>query len=128
MDFANAQVLVNRFMENELGLTFVTTIPDTRPARFVRTIRTGGYRRDIITDVARLTFECWAEKKITAERDAQNVRAAADRMRGQTYSGVKVHQVDEIAGPDDNPDPDSTMPRYTITLEFHLRGRYTRSI
>lgn len=127
MDFANAQVLVNQVMESELGLIFVTTIPDTRPPRFVRTIRTGGYRRDIITDVARLTFECWAETKIEAERDAQQVRVVADSMRGQKYDGIKVHQVDEIAGPDDNPDPDSSTPRYTLTLEFHLRGRYKRS-
>lgn len=126
MDFANAQALVNAHLEDVTGLLCVTEVPATRPPRFVRTIRTGGFRRDPITDVARLTFECWNTSKVEAERDAQAVRAALEALRGTTLNGIKVHLIDEIAGPQDSPDPSTDVPRYVMTHELHLRGRYRK--
>ena len=129
--FANAINLINAFVEAELGIVTVTKIPTSRPKRFIRTLRTGGYRRDAITDVARITFECWGESSTTAERDAQLVRdlfyRSSGRVLSNSISRYKIHRVEEIAGPADNPDPDSTSSRYTITLEVHLRGRMLRS-
>lgn len=126
VEFGNAQSLINRYIESATGITAVTVVPSSRPPRFVRTVRTGGFRRDIVTDVARLTFECWNAKKVDAERDCQAVRAALDNLRGKTLDGVKVHEVSEIAAPADSPDPDSAVPRYVMTHEIALRGRYRK--
>lgn len=126
MGYANAQGLVNAYLAEATGRRCVTTIPADRPDRFVRTIRTGGYTPNGITDVARLTFECWADKKADAHADAQQVRAAILALRGVSLSGVKVHRVEEIAAPADSPDPDSSTPRYVLTHEVYLRGTYRK--
>ena len=129
--FANAINLLNAFTEAGTGVLTVTKIPTSRPKRFIRTVRTGGFRRDAITDVARITFECWGESSTAAERDTQLVRDLYFRSPGTvlpTSGGrVKIHRVEEVAGPADSPDPDSNSSRYTLTLEVHLRGRMLRS-
>lgn len=129
--FANATNLLNAFTEAQTGTLTVTKVPTTRPKRFIRTVRTGGFRRDTITDVARITFECWATSSTAAERDAQTVRDLFSRASGTVLSNsearFKIHRVEEIAGPADSPDPDTDSPRYTLTLEVHLRGRMLRS-
>lgn len=126
MDFGNAQLVVNQHVEAETGLICVTQVPRARPDRFVRTIRTGGFRADPITDVARLTFEAWNTSKTGAERDAQAVRRVLEEMRGHLFDGIKVHRIEEISGPADSPDPDTTVPRYVMTHELALRGRYRK--
>lgn len=129
--FANAVNLLNSYTEAEVGVHVGTKVPTTRPERFIRTVRTGGFRRDPITDVARITFECWAKSSTDAERDAQTVRDLFYRSPGTVLSNrdarFKIHRVEEVAGPADSPDPDSKSPRYTLTLEVHLRGRMLRS-
>lgn len=128
--FANAVNLINAFTEAQTGILVVTKVPTTRPKRFIRTVRTGGFRRDTVTDVARITFECWAGSSTDAERDAQTVRDLFSRAPGTMLSNTearfKIHRVEEIAGPADSPDPDTDSPRYTLTLEVHLRGRMLR--
>lgn len=125
--FANAQALINAYLKEATDIPrLVTAVPRDRPERFVRTIRTGGFMANSVTDVARMTVECWAEKKVDAQNDAQTVRAALLALRGTTLSGVKVHRVEEIAAPADSPDPDSRTPRYVLTHEVHLRGTYRK--
>lgn len=126
MEFGNAQALVNAHLEQETGLPCVTVVPEKRPERFVRTVRTGGFRRDLVTDQARLTFECWNVRKVDAQADVQVIRGALDGLRGRVLDGIKVHRVDEIAGPADSPDPDTRTPRYVMTFEIALRGRYRK--
>lgn len=126
MDFGNAQSIVNKHLRDATGLPVGTRVPAARPARFVRTIRTGGVRRDIVTDVARLTFECWNTDKVEAERDSQDVRREVEAMRGRSFDGIKVHGFEEISGPQDSPDPDTGTPRYVLTIELALRGRYRK--
>lgn len=129
--FGNAVNLINAYVEGETGILVVTKVPRNRPERFVRTLRTGGFRRDTITDVARITFECWAANSTAAERDAQTIRDILFRSPGTVLSNsearFKIHRVEEVAGPADSPDPDSTSSRYTLTSEIHLRGRLLRS-
>lgn len=129
--FANAVNLLNAYVEREVGIFVGTKVPKDRPKRFIRTVRTGGFRRDAITDVARVTFECWAPSSTEAERDAQTVRDLLYRSPGTVLSNrearFKIHRVEEVAGPADSPDPDTASPRYTLTSEVHLRGRMLRS-
>lgn len=126
--FGNAVNLINAYVEAATGIVCVTKPPIPRPERFIRTVRTGGFRRDAVTDVARLTFECWNKSSTAAERDAQTLRDLIFRSRGVVlHAGgqrYKVHGVNEVAGPADNPDLDTKAPRYTLTLEIHLRGRF----
>lgn len=123
MEFVNAANIVNGFLRPMFpGVRFVTTIPDKRPDRFVRTIRTGGFRRDSVTDVARLTFECWNTDKVEAERDAQKLRVALDSLPGKTLDGAKIHKVNEVAAPSDSPDSQTGHPRYVESFELHIRG------
>lgn len=129
--FGNAVNLVNAYVEAVTGIICVTKVPDPRPKRFIRTLRTGGFRRDSITDVARITFECWNTNSTNAERDTQVLRDLFSRSRGSyltTASGAryKIHDVDEVAGPADDSDTTSGTARYTITLEIHLRGRFRK--
>lgn len=129
--FANAVNLLNAYVEAQTGIFVGTKVPDDRPTRFIRTVRTGGFRRDAITDVARVTFECWAGTSTEAERDTQSVRDLLFRSPGTVLANrdarFKIHRVEEVAGPADSPDPDTRSPRYTLTLEVHLRGRMLRS-
>lgn len=129
--FANAVNLLNAYVEREVGVHVGTKVPDDRPERFIRTVRTGGYRRDAITDVARITFECWAPSSTEAERDAQTVRdllyGSAGTVLSNREARFKIHRVEEVAAPADSPDPDTASPRYTLTSEVHLRGRMLRS-
>lgn len=135
MGFANPQALINQRLKSVTGIQSVTVVPKTRPPRFIRTIRTGGYLANGVTDVARITVECWNDgtseppgtsAKVAAERDAQQARAALLALRGVSLQGVKVHRVEEIAAPADSPDPDSTTPRYVFTHEVHMRGTHRK--
>lgn len=129
--FANAVNLLNAYVESQTGIFVGTKVPDDRPKRFIRTVRTGGFRRDAITDVARVTFECWAPSSTEAERDAQTVRdllyGSAGTVLSNREARFKIHRVEEVAAPADSPDPDTASPRYTLTSEVHLRGRMLRS-
>lgn len=136
--FANAQALINAYIRESTGIArVVTTVPKDRPSQFVRTVRTGGFMRDPVTDVARLTFECWnngadespgVSAKVAAERDAQMVREALLALPGRLLGdGIKIHRVTEVAGPSDSPDPDSTIPRYVLTHEVHVRAPYRKA-
>lgn len=128
--FGNAINMVNRYVEDATGILCMTQVPDPRPVRFIRTLRTGGFRRDRITDVARITFECWNDKSTSAERDVQTVRDLFSRSRGDYLvtagTRYKIHDVEEVAGPADYSDIASGSARYTITLEIHLRGRFRK--
>ena len=128
MDFVPAQSFVNKHLEAATGLFCVTSIPRDRPARFVRSVLTGGFERDPITDVPRLTFECWNNSKTQAERDAQMVRATIKGWKGRTISGVRVVDVDIVQRPSDHPDNESEQPRYDLTIEIALRGAYNRKV
>lgn len=129
MEFVNAVNAVNGFLRTVLpGVRFVTKVPDEpRPDRFVRAIRTGGFRRDAVTDVARITFECWNTDKVQAERDAQTIRVALDALPGKTVGGAKVHRVNEVAGPSDSPDSQTGHNRYLESFELHFRGTYRKA-
>jgi hypothetical protein len=43
-------------------------------------------------------------------------------MCGTVQSGVSVHYVAEIGGPQDLPDPVSETPRVTFTVQIQMRG------
>lgn len=98
-----------------------TQIPSTRPDELVRVSRTGGVRRDLITDQAQLTFECWAKTGVRASAICSLIRAHMSAAEGETINGLWIYKVTEVGGPVNFPDPESTSPRYQLTLAVASR-------
>ena len=100
-------------------------IPTTRPAAFVLVQRVGGVRRNLVVDDALLTVEAWAATGAAAHDLAQAARAHLHAMVGDVIAGVAVYRVDEAAGPQWLPDPESLQARYTFTTTVAVRGNPT---
>lgn len=100
----------------------VGRIPNPRPSRFVRALRIGGPRRDIVADNAMLTIEAWAESDAQSALLAQATRAAVNALAGTVLGGAAVYEVTELSGPANLPDPDSSQSRHTWTVEIAMRG------
>lgn len=117
--FPDAEALVIAYLKPRIsGVPVMTQVPSTRPPQLVRVMRTGGYRRDLITDVARLTFEYWALRETDAAGLCQLGRAHVLAWAGRSND---VQRVEEAAGPVNSPDPTSRTPRYVHTVEAALR-------
>jgi hypothetical protein len=97
-------------------------IPNPRPATFVTVIRTGGPKRNIVTDQAQITVESWAASDVAAMALAQQARGLLNALSGQSISGVPVYRVDELSGPADLPDPLSDQSRCSQSFTVALRG------
>lgn len=99
-----------------------TKVRNPRPDQFVQVNRVGGVERDRFTDGPLLVFHCWAETDVAAMNLAcvaeALVKAAPDT---DVLSGHAVDRYDELGGIQNNPDPDSRQPRYTFSLQLHIR-------
>lgn len=99
------------------------SVPTPRPSEFVTVQRTGGPKRDLVTDAASLTFECWSDEKPSSAAElAQLVRGIVGSWQGRYRDGITVYRVQEFAGPQLLPDPHSKQSRYTFTATVELRG------
>lgn len=97
-------------------------IPNPRPATFVTLRRTGGPKRNLVTDQAQVTAESWADTDQAAHDLAQEVRALLNALPGTVVDGVAVYRCDELSGPADLPDPLSDQARYSQSFSVALRG------
>ncbi|MBW3663572.1 MAG: hypothetical protein KY469_10775 [Actinobacteria bacterium] len=99
-----------------------TRVPNPRPARFIRVVRTGGPQRNVVVDGAQVTFECWDDDAPAAAHTARIVRAVVAAARNvRTPSGELIYHTDEFSGPALLPDV-SGQPRYSWTVQLHTRG------
>lgn len=99
-----------------------TKVPNPRPSRFVRILRTGGPQQTLVTDGAQVTVEVWDDSGPSAAATARVVRAVLANVRNVTTpSGDLIYRTDEFSGPALLPDP-SGQHRYTWTLRLHMRG------
>lgn len=99
-----------------------TSVPNPRPAIFVRILATGGQRNNLVQDAPTVVYEAWAAKETDAVTVAQLTRALIVSLAGQTVGGVMVYRVNEFASPASLPDPLSSQTRYTGTVSILLRG------
>jgi hypothetical protein len=106
-----------------------TRIPNPRPVEFVRVIRTGGTRRNLVVDETQLTVECWAGSEQVAQDMAQLARAVIAAARGDVLDGVPIYRVDDVTGPGAlpsgpvyTPDPISQQPRFSFSMLVACRG------
>lgn len=120
--FPDTTAVVCTYLNGLLAQPVLTRIPDPRPATFVRVLRTGGPRRNLVTDQAQVTVESWAASDEEAHDLAQLARAHLHELPGQTVNDALVFRVDEVSGPADLPDPISEQPRYSQTFTVALRG------
>lgn len=125
--FPDAVAVTIGYLSDELGdrgseAEVVKDVPDPRPDVFVTILRSGGVRQTVVSDNAVLIVECWAQTSADAHDLAQLCRALLHAMPGTTQAGVPIYRVDEVGGPVDLPDPLSEQPRYTFTVQVHLRG------
>lgn len=100
-----------------------TKVPATRPAKFVRVLRTGG-SSSLVEDRAQLTIEAWATTAVAANALMQLTRGLMHAIDQVTYSGstYQFYRPQEFSGPSNRPDPDSDMERYTETFSVGVRG------
>lgn len=98
--------------------------PQTFPARMVYVRRTGGPARDLVTDVAQVTVECYAKTGGQAANLAAVVRGLINAAeRAGVMGEVPVYEVVEFSGPYLDPDPDApTLSRYSATYSIAVRG------
>ena len=118
VQFPDGELAVCNLLRNPLlGVTVVADIPSSRPAEFVRVIRTGGPRETLRSEAGIYAIEAWAQKKARAVELANKARAILNAADGQVF-GVR-----ELAGPAYLPDPSSTQIRYTMTVQARTRGQ-----
>lgn len=124
--FADAEQLLCDYLRPLLAPQPVgTRVPDPRPDRYIRLLRTGGVPPTIVTDGAQITVECWDRTEAGAVTTAAMARAILTAMprRGIILAGHPVQGVEELSGPANLPDPLAPgQARYTFSLLVHLRG------
>lgn len=121
--FPDAVEVLNTLIRSAVDPVHVgARTPNPRPSKFIRTTRTGGPRRDLVTDQPTLVIEAWAEQLVDAIDLASTARTAVLAGRGQTVAGVQLYAVREMSGPADMPDPDSHQERVRFTVQLDLRG------
>lgn len=114
-------VVIGRLRTALPALTFVHEIPNPRPATFIRVMRTGGPRANLVVDAAQLTIESWSPDVDTAVTNAQTVRAQLNALYEQAVNPA-IYYIEEFSGPVELPDPLSQSRRITWTAAVHLRG------
>lgn len=133
--FPDATVLYCDYLRAELtargytGIHVGTRVPNPRPTRFIRVLRTGGSRRNLVVDDTMLTVEAWADAEEDAQDLAQLARALIAATRGTMLAGTAVYTVDDVTGPGALPsgptfvpDPLSAQPRFSFSMVVAVRG------
>ena len=96
-------------------------VPNPRPTRFVRLVRVGGTKSNLITDRPRIVLECWDALGTGASDLAALVRALVTALAPGNMSGIWVDKVIDM-GMVYRPDPGTNLPRYLVTAELHVKG------
>lgn len=120
--FPDAVAAVVTWLEAHVDEPVRSKVPNPRPDAFYTVTRTGGPRRNIVTDAAQITVESWALSDEGAHDMAQIARAHLHTIAGEIVNGSPVYRVDELSGPARLPDPLSEQPRYSQSFELAIRG------
>jgi hypothetical protein len=98
-------------------------IPEGRPARLVRVLRTGGApATSIVYGSAQLTLDCWDDDDVAAEQLVDRCRALVLAMPDRYVGPETIYRADELAAPAEQPDPDTRSPRYVWSVVLGMRG------
>lgn len=119
--FPDAEAVLVGLLNPVLDVPVRTRVQNPRDESFVRLVRTGGARRDLVADSALVVFECWAPTEPEAAELARLCRARVHALARQDTSPT-VYRVVEVGGPAYNPDPSAGVPRYTFSAQVDIRG------
>lgn len=122
--FPDVEALLTAWLRGQLdGPAVGNKVPNPRPDPFILIQRHGGVRQTVVTDAAQVGLECWAGRDYEAHDLLQQCRSLLlYQIPGQILSGYTVYRVDEVGGPSNLPDPTSSMPRWVMELQVHVRG------
>lgn len=120
--FGDIEGALITYLDEHLDVPVSTTVASERPGEFVRVVRLGGNRRNLVTDNAVVVFECWASTTPAAADLASLTRAHVHALAGQHAGDLWVYAVREIGGPAYSPDPTADVPRYTFSAQISYRG------
>jgi hypothetical protein len=95
--------------------------PSKRPAESVVLVRTGGPRRDFVTDQPQITVDSRARLESRAVQLANACRALLNDLPGQVLAGHPVYSVQEFSGPTNQP-TDQDPVRYSQSFSIALRS------
>lgn len=109
-------------LKPNFAVPFSTRIPATRPESFVRLVRVGGPRRDLITDRPMVVFEAWAKTEDEAGELGLLLQARVFALAQTDHPLGYVRAVTEVGGLQSFPDPVSNSPRYQFTVQLDTRG------
>lgn len=103
------------------GLTAFQRVPNPRPdsSPWLLVQRVGGVRLTLVSDEPTLVVHAWAPTTAAASDLCQQARAV---LHANATAGGVFYRVVEIAGPSFNPDPESDIPRHSMTVAVHLRA------
>ena len=85
-------------------------------------VRTGGARRDLVTDEAQITVDARDVDNAAAITALILVRALLNDLWGQALAGHQVYTVRELTGPYSNPTTTSELSRYTQSFLVAVRA------
>lgn len=125
--FPDTAELLRSYLDGIMAEPVHQVVPTDRPASFVTVRRTGGPKRNLVTDAAQITVESWGTTDALAHDTAQEARGLLNALPGQLIDGVPVYRVDEASGPANLPDPISNQSRYSQSFVIALRGEASGS-
>lgn len=107
------------YLAEALPVSVSTRVPNPRPSRFVRVWRTGGPVTLRVMDRPVVTVEAWGADEVGAHDLAEQARSLLlDGARRRT-AGLHTVAVQSMYS---DPDPDTGIPRYTITATVSVRA------
>jgi hypothetical protein len=126
--FPDAVAVVNTYLRAALvaagrPVAVTGSVPDPIPAELVKVSRTGGPKVLPVVDGAQITVDCWSTSQTGAASLAELARQLIDHAQGTVQSGVPIHRVVDVGGPQDVLDPaNSGKPKAYFTVQFQIRG------
>lgn len=91
--------------------------------RFVRVLRAGGNRQNIVLDMPQMVFDVYGEDEFVAAGLAADVRAIVLAAEGTFLApGVKAKRFRDVTGPSNVPDDEHPSSRYSFTVMTALSG------
>lgn len=125
--FPDAEALLSSYLQSQLpalvGSVHVgTEVPNPRndDEGFVRLIRTGGPRMNLVADSPQITLEAWAYSADRAYEIMKYARALVHALEGSSYNDTAFYRLSEFTGPQYQPEND--IPRYAWTFIIGVRG------
>lgn len=91
--------------------------------RFVRVLRAGGNRQNIVMDMPQMVFDVYGEDEAVAAGLAADVRAIVHAAEGKTMApGIVAKRFRDVTGPSNVPDEEHPSSRYSFTVMTALTG------